>query len=108
MVLEILGHRLAAVKTLLDFCMSYVATHDNGTVERQTGGDGVFGELGKHFVHGTVEIDCHNIALAFLAVFLGDELAGVCIEFLNPQTLGIDFSLHITVGRARYAETYGA
>ena len=108
MILEILGHGLAAVKTLLDFCMGYVAAHDNGAVERQTGGNGIFGKLGKHFVHGTVEIYCHNIALTFLAVFLGDELAGVCIEFLYPQTLSIDFSLHITVGGAGHAETYGA
>ena len=108
MVLEVLGHGFAAVEAFLDFGMGYVAAHDDGAVEREACRDGVFGELGKDFVHGAVEVDFDNVAFALAAHRFGDEFGGVGVEFFNPQTFAVDFGLDVAVGRAADAEAHGA
>ncbi len=72
MILEVLRHGLALVKAFLNLGVSDVAAYDNGAVERETGGNGIFGEFGQNLVHGTVEVDFHDFTFAGLAVFLGN------------------------------------
>ncbi len=100
MVFEILGHGFSLVKTLFDFGVSDVAAHNDGAVERQTGRYGIFCQFLEYLFHGAVEVDFYHCTLALLAIFLGDEFAGVGVEFFNPETLAVDFGLDVAVGRA--------
>ena len=79
-----------------------------GARQRQARRHGIFGQLGKDFGHGAVEVDFHHVALALFAVFLGYEFARVRVEFLNPQAVAVDFGLDVAVGRAAYAHADGA
>ena len=108
MILEILGHGLTAVEAFFDLGMGDVAAHDNGAVEREAGRNGVFGQFCEDFLHGTVEVNFHYFALAGLAVFFGDEFAGIGVEFLDPDAVAVDFGFNVAVGGAGNSEAYGA
>lgn len=108
MAFEVLRHGFAAVEAFLDFGVGDVATYDDGAAQGQACRYGIFGELGKYFRHGSVEVDIDDLAFAGLTHFFGDEFAGVGIEFLDPEALAVDFGFDVAVGAAAYAEAYGA
>ena len=108
MVFEVLRHGFAAVEAFLDFGVGDVATYDDGAAQGQACRYGIFGELGKYFRHGSVEVNIDDLAFAGLTHFFGDEFAGVGIEFLDPEALAVDFGFDVAVGAAAYAEAYGA
>ena len=108
MVFEVLGHFFATIEALFDFGVSYVAADDDCAVERQTCRHGIFRQFGENFGHRAVKVDFDDFALALTAIFFGNEFAGVGVEFFDPQTFAVDFSLHVAVGRAADAEANGA
>ncbi len=56
MLLKIVGHRFACIKTLLDLGMCYVTAHYDGSLERKTCRYRILVKVGEHFFHRAVEI----------------------------------------------------
>ena len=88
--------------------MRNVPTDDNRSVERQTCGNGVFIQLFENFAHRLVEVYFNGVAFTGLAEFFGNELAGVTVEFLDPNTVLVDFTFDVSVGRAAHSQSYRA
>ena len=88
--------------------MSDVTCHDDGAVEADACGDGVFGKFFADFAHGEVEVNLHGVSFACLTEFFGDEGGGVVVHFLNPHTVLVDFALDVSVSRATHSEADGA
>ena len=106
MILKILRHLLSPVKTLLDLCVSDVATYDDGTVKAQSGRYRVFCKFSENILHRLIKIDLYSLAFACLTEFLRDQTCRIVIEFLDPDTVLIDLCLDITVCRTAYTESY--
>ena len=100
MVLQIFGHRFAGIETRFDLRVSYITAYDDGTVERETCTDRIFGKDGTHIFHRLVEVDTDGIAFTGLTEFGGDERSRIVIQFLDPDTVFVDFAFDVTVGRA--------
>ncbi len=107
MILDILWQSFATVDTLLELRMRDVASHNDGSVERQTCGYRIFGELGQDLWHGPVEVDFHAPSLACLAIFFGDEPCRVVLQLFDPDSLFVDLRLDVAVGRAGDAHPHG-
>ena len=106
-IFEILRHLLSCIETFFYFGMGNIPTHYNGSVERQSRGNRIFGQFGKDFVHRAIQIDLYGIPFSGLTQLFGDKSAGIIIEAFYPQTFPIDFGLDIPVGRTRYTQPYG-
>ena len=99
----------ALVEACLQFGVGNVACHDDGAVEAYARCYRILGEFGAYGIDALVEIDLNSFAtLAGFAILFGDKLGGIVVHFLNPDTVFIDFSLDVTVGRARYSHADGA
>ena len=61
MVFKVLWHLFTCIETGLDFGVSYVTTHYDGSVEAQAGGHRVFAQFSADFGHRAVEVDFHCI-----------------------------------------------
>ena len=88
--------------------MSYVATYDDSTVERETSRYRIFVEFFKYFAHRLVEVDTNCIAFASIAEVFWNVASWLVVEFFDPDTVFIDFTFDVTVSRAAYAHTYRA
>ena len=108
MVLHVLRHALAGVQTSLQLGVRYVATHDDGAVQTEACAYGVLGQYLADVGHGLVEVDPHHVALAGIAQLGGYQFIRLVVHLLNPDALLVDLALDIAVGRAAYAQTYGA
>ena len=106
MIFQIVRHRLATVKTFFYLGMGYVTAYNNSTVKRQACRYGIFCQFCKYLGHRTVEINLHDIAFTFITQRIGNEFAGVGIEFFNPETLFVNLGLDIAVSRTAYTKTY--
>ena len=87
--------------------MSDVTSYDDRTVQRQTGSHRVLSQLFQNLRHRTVQIDLHYVAFTGIAKFFRNQTARIFIEFLNPDTILVDFTFDVTVGRARNSQTDG-
>ena len=105
-VFEILGHRLALVNHLFDACVSDVTSHNQCTFQVQTGFDRVFGQRSQNFVHTLVEVDIY--CGRHCGCLCGQVFRRLFFELLQPDTVGIDFGLDVTVGATTYTNTNGA
>ena len=75
MVFEILWHFLAGVKASLELCVRDVARYDDGAIEADACGHGVFGKFGSHGVNTFVEVNIYALgAFSLFAICLGYEL----------------------------------
>ena len=91
------------VEPFFEFGVRNVPTDDNRSVERQTCGNGVFIQLFENFAHRLVEVYFNGVAFTGLAEFFGNELAGVTVELLDPNTVLVDFTFDVSVGRAAHS-----
>ena len=98
MVLEVVGQVFAGIETGLEFRVGDVACHNDGSVEAQTGGNGILGELFADVGHRLVEVYLHGVALAGIAHLFGNQFGGVVIELLNPDAVLVDLGLDVAVG----------
>ena len=106
MVLEVLWHFLASVQTSLELSMSNVASHDDGTLQINTGANWILAQLSTYCVNTLVEVDFNTLCtLAWLAKLFRNQLCWVLIHLLQPDTVLVDFSLDVAVGRAAYTHT---
>ena len=105
MILEVLRHRFACIQTRFDLRMSDVTTNDDRTVQAQTCADRVFRQDSAYIFHRLIEVDTNSIAFTCLTQLLGNEGSGVVIEFLDPDTIFVDLTFDVTIGRAAHAQT---
>lgn len=107
-IFDILRQVFAPVEPFFEFGVRDVPTDDNRSVERQTCGNGIFIQLFENFAHRLVEVYFNGVAFTGLAEFFGNEFAGVTVEFLDPNTVLVDFTFDVSVGRAAHSQSYGA
>ena len=108
MIFEVLWHAFTGIQTCLDLGMSNVTTHDDGAVQAQACAHRILAQNLAHLAHGLVEVNLHGLALAGIAQFLGNQLIGFIIEFLDPDTIFVNLSLDVAVGRTTDTQTDGA
>jgi hypothetical protein len=77
-----------------------IARHDDGAVQRQTGGDRVGGQLRQDLAHRLIEINADHFAFTLLTQRFRDVLARVALQFFNPDTVAVDFGFDIAVSGA--------
>ena len=86
--------------------MSNVTGHDDGTLQVHTGRDRILREFLAHSIDTFVEVDLDTLAtLTRVAQFLRNQFCGIGIHLLQPDTIGIDLGLDVTVSRARDTHT---
>ena len=106
MILEVLRQLLTLVESGLQTGVCDVACHDDRTVQAHTGRNGILGQLSTYGIDTLVEIDGDALGtLTRLCVLLGNQLSGVGIHLLNPDTVLIDLSLDVAVSRAAHTHT---
>ena len=105
MVLEVLRHCLTGIQTRFDLRMRDVTTYDDRAVETQACTDRIFRQDLADVCHRLVEVDTNGIAFAGLTQLRRDEGSRVIIEFLDPDTVFVDLTFDITVGRTRNTQT---
>ena len=99
MVFEVLRHSFACIETSFELGMSDVASHNNGAAKVDTGGDGVFAELGANGIDALVEVDVNALAaLAWQTQFFWNEFTWAVIHLLEPDAVLVNLRLDIAVG----------
>ena len=91
----------------LELRVGDVAGDDDGSGQRECGGDGVFREGFEGFLHSEVEIDRHPLEFP-VAEFLGDETAGILLQLFEKNPVLGDFRLGLAIRRAGNADADGA
>ena len=105
-VLEVLWHLLASIQASLELGMSDVTSHDDGTLQVDTGADRILAQLGTYGVDTLVEVDFDTLGtLSWVAELLRNQLCWVLVHLLQPDTVLVDLSLDVAVGRAAYTHT---
>ena len=102
MVLDVLRQVFATVETLFQLGMGDVAAYDNRTVQRQAGSHRILIQLCQNLFHRTVQIHTYHIALAGLTQLFRNQFARIAVEFFNPDTVLVNFTFDIAVGRVRH------
>ena len=106
MVFDILRQILTAVQTFFQLGMSDVTTHDDSAVQRQAGGNRILSQLFQDIFHRLVQINLHHITLTGFTEFGRNQFTRIAVELFNPDTVLVDFTLDVTVGRAGNAQAY--
>jgi hypothetical protein len=100
MVLQVFRHRFASVEACLNLSVSDVAAYDDCSVEGEARAHWVLAELLANLVHWAVEVYAHHFALACVAEFFWDEFVWFVVHLLDPDTVLVDLTLDVAVGRA--------
>ena len=86
--------------------MSDVTSHDDGSLQVDTGADRILAQLSAYSVDTLVEVDLDTLGtLSRVAEFLRNQLCWVLVHLLQPDTVLVDLSLDVAVGRAAYTHT---
>ena len=105
-VLEILWQILAGIQTSLQLSMSDIAGYDDGALQIDTCRNGIFRQFGTYRVDALVQVDNDGVAtLACLSILSGNEFRRIVVHLLQPDTVAVDLSLDIAVGRTADAHT---
>ena len=105
-VLEVLRHLLACIQTSLELSVSDVTSHDDGTLQVNTGAYRILAQLSTNCVDTLVEVNLDTLGtLTWVTELLRNQLCWVLIHLLQPDTVLVDLSLDVTVGRAAYTHT---
>src|SRR5574344_2022183 len=97
-ILEILWQLLSLVQTGFEAGMSYIAGHNDGTIQADAGSYRIFGKFLADLCTRMVQIYLHGISLTGIAQLCWYQTGRIVIHFLNPDTFLVDFSLDVTVG----------
>ena len=105
-VLEVLWHLLASIQASLELGMSDVTSHDDGTLQVYTGAYWILAQLSTNCVDTLVEVNLDTLGtLTWVAELLRNQLCWVLVHLLQPDTVLVDLSLDVAVGRAAYTHT---
>ena len=86
--------------------MSNVASHDDGSLQVDTGRNRILTEFLANGVDTLVQVDLDTLTtLTGLTELLRNQLCGVAVHLLQPDTIGIDPSLDISISRAANTHT---
>ena len=107
MVFDVLRQVFATVQTFFQLGVCDVTAYDDGSIQRQTGGNRILGQFLQNIGHRLVQVNLHHIAFTGLTEFFGNQFTRVAVELFNPDTFFIDFTLDVTVGRAGNTQTHG-
>ena len=105
MILDILRQVFTTVQTFFQLGVSDIATYDDRTVQRQTGSHRIFIQFFQDLCHRLVQVDLDSIAFACLAQFCRDQFARMAVQLLDPDTVFVDLTFHVTVGRTTDTQT---
>lgn len=92
------GRLVALVQTGFEAGMSYIAGHNDGTIQADAGSYRIFGKFLADLCNRMVQIYLHGISLTGIAQLCWYQTGRIVIHFLNPDTFLVDFSLDVTVG----------
>ena len=105
-LLKVLRHTLTSIQTSLELSVSDITSHNDGTLQVYTGRNRILRKLLAYGIDTLVQVDLDTLAaLTWLAQLLRNQLCWVRVHLLQPDTVGIDLSLDITVSRTRYTHT---
>ena len=107
MVFDVLRQVFATVQTFFQLGVCDVTAYDNGSIQRQTGGNRILGQFLQNIGHRLVQVNLHHVAFTGLTEFFGNQFTRIAVELFNPDTFFIDFTLDVTVGRAGNTQTHG-
>ena len=105
MILDILRQVFTAVQAFFQLGVSDITAYDDRTVQRQTGSYRIFIQFFQDFGHRLVQVDLDSIAFTCLAQFSRNQFARMAVQLLNPDTVFIDLTLHVTVSRTTDTQT---
>ena len=104
--LEVIGQTLAGIQTSLQLGMCNIASHNDGTLQVDAGTNRILREFLTNSIDTLVQVDLYTLAtLAGLTQLFRNQFCGIRIHLLQPDTVGIDLRLDISVGRTRDAHT---
>ena len=105
-VLEVLWHFLTSIQTSLELSVSDVTSHDDSTLQVDTGAYRILAQLSTNSIDTLVEVNLDTLGtLTWVAKLLRNQLCWVLIHLLQPDTVLVDLSLDVTVGRTAYTHT---
>ena len=108
MVFDVLRQVFATVQTFFQLGVCDVTAYDDGSIQRQTGGNRILGQFLQNIGHRLVQVNLHHVAFTGLyGVLSGISSPGLLSRLFNPDTFFIDFTLDVTVGRAGNTQTHG-
>ena len=105
MILDILRQVFTAIQAFFQFGMSNVSTYDDCAIQRQTGSYRIFIQFFQDLCHRLVQVDLDSIAFTCFAQFSRDQFARMAVQLLNPNTVFVDLTFHVTVSRATDTQT---
>ena len=81
--------------------MSDITGHDDGTLQVDTGRDGILAEFLTNSVDTLIEVDGNGVGtLTSLGILSRNQFRRIRVHLLQPDTVGIDLRLDVAVGRA--------
>ena len=108
-ILEVVGHSLTGIQASLEFGMCNVASHDDSSLQVDTGAHRILRQFGANSINTLVEVDLYTLrSFTRIAHLSRDELCGVVVHLLKPYTVLVDLCLDVAVGRAAHTHTDGA
>ncbi|MNT38011.1 hypothetical protein D3C72_1741810 [compost metagenome] len=100
MIFYVLRQFFAVIEKLFELRMGHVARHDNGAVQRQSGGNRMCRKLRQNLLHRTVQIDADNVAFTLLTQRFRNVLRRIVLQFFYPDPVTVDFGFDVAVSRA--------
>ena len=86
--------------------MSDVTSHNDGTLQVDTGAYWILAQLSTYSIDTLVEVNLDTLGtLTWVAELLWNQLCWVLVHLLQPDTVLVDLSLDVAVGRAAYTHT---
>ncbi len=86
--------------------MGDVTGHDDGTLQVHSGRNGILRQFLAHSIDTLVEVDLDGVlSLTGLGILCRDKLRRVRVHLLQPDTVGIDLRLDISVSRTTDTHT---
>jgi len=79
-VSEVLGHRLASIKSLLNLGVGNVTTNDDGAGKGETGADRELRKLRSNFIHRLVQVNLNDLCRNVIILGLGEVLARISLQ----------------------------
>ena len=89
MIFHVLWQSKSGINPFFQFCVSYIASHDDGSGQREAGGNRILAQRFQNFGHGLVEVYFYSFTFALPAVF-----------FIRKPQVG--WGLLIAYGMARH------
>ena len=86
--------------------MSNVASYNDGSLQINAGRYGILRKFLAYGIDTLAQVNLNTLAtFTWTAQLLRNQLCGVRIHLLQPDTIAVNLSLDVTVGRTAYTHT---